>query len=357
MTIKGLWKMPVRLANGERRWYVYAWRGRGAPLLGTLDGECFPRTIPNDILAKYVAVTQARAPKDTLEELIVEYLQSPEWRKLAMSTQREWRRWIDKARIQFGSGPLKAIEDRRFRGPLLKWRDSFAASPRSADYAMQVIGRVLSWGVSRGRLSVNVAEGVPSLYSSDRSEIIIEPHELAAFRATRPRKHGDALALACFTGLRRGDLVGLRWDQIDDLAIRVRTRKSRGKREAVIPLIDEARALIAALPRNAVQVLTHSRGGPWRPNSLTHVVEAGFDELMIEKRLHDARGTFATMLARAGFSDAEIAEAMGWAPERVAAIRRKYVDGRAVLLSAIERIRNANCKTTVKQREARDGKS
>jgi integrase len=268
---------------------------------------------------------------------------------LNASTQREWTRWIGRIRAKFGAGPLEAFEARRFKRPLLAWRDTFAGSPRNADYGMQVMRRLLSWGVERGRLTVNLAEGVPALYRNDRADVIIEPHELALFRDKRPRAHGDALALACYTGLRRGDLVALTWAEIDDLAIRRKTLKSRGRREAVIPLTDDARALLADLPRTAVQVLTHSKGKPWRADSLTHAIEAGFTALGIEKRLHDARGTYATMLMRAGFDDRAIAEALAWAPTRVAAIRRKYVDGKAIVLSAIERLRNAKCQTPVKR--------
>jgi integrase len=47
----------------------------------------------------------------------------------------------------------------------------------------------------------------------------------------------------------------------------------------------------------------------------------GFD-----RHVHDLRGTFATRLMAAGFSDTEIALVMGWRAERIAAIRMRYVD-------------------------------
>lgn len=352
--IKGLWKVPRRLADGSRRWYVYAWRN-GGPLLGTVDGETFPKTLPNDIIAAYADAATRRVPKDSFEELVVDYLGSPEWTGLEASTRFQWLRHVEKLRAKFGSGPLAAFEDRRMKRHVLAYRDAIAHAPRTADMAMQVLRRILSWGVARGRLAINIAEGIPALYRVDRAHIVIEPHELARFRAARPKAHGDALALACATGLRRGDLCALTWNEVDDLAIRRRTLKSKRRREAVIPLTDEARAVLAALPRVSTTVLTHTQGRPWRPASLTQAVRRGFEALGIDKHLHDARGTFATMLARAGFSDSEIAEAMGWAESDVRTIRRKYVDRAAIVISAVERLRNAPGKTPVKREGGDDG--
>ena len=57
------------------------------------------------------------------------------------------------------------------------------------------------------------------------------------------------------------------------------------------------------------------------------------------KTLHDVRGTFATRLMRAGFADGEIDEILGWETGKSARIRRRYISRKAVVISAIERMR------------------
>lgn len=57
------------------------------------------------------------------------------------------------------------------------------------------------------------------------------------------------------------------------------------------------------------------------------------------KTLHDLRGTFATRLMRAGFEDREIDEILGWEGGKSARIRRRYISRKAVVISAIERMR------------------
>ena len=64
----------------------------------------------------------------------------------------------------------------------------------------------------------------------------------------------------------------------------------------------------------------------------------GFD-----RHVHDLRGTFATGLMGAGFTDTEIALVMGWKAERIAAIRMRYVDRTRVARALAERL-NVNAR-------------
>jgi integrase len=111
---------------------------------------------------------------------------SPEWGKLADATKAQWTRWLDS--IAQDEGPkdiggitFRALEDRRVRTDLLDWRDQWADRPRSADYAMQVLSRVLSWAVSRGLLNSNAAEGAGQLYADGRADQVWTPDEIERF--------------------------------------------------------------------------------------------------------------------------------------------------------------------------------
>lgn len=59
---------------------------------------------------------------------------------------------------------------------------------------------------------------------------------------------------------------------------------------------------------------------------------------MIDKRLHDVRGTFVTWLALAGLTNEQIARIVGWSEEKVADIRRRYVDEKRVMIDLAKQI-------------------
>jgi hypothetical protein len=73
---------------------------------------------------------------------------------------------------KFGSMPIAALEDRRARGDFKAFRNSFADTPRKADYLSTTIARVLSVAKDHGKISVNVCERGGRLYDADRPEII-----------------------------------------------------------------------------------------------------------------------------------------------------------------------------------------
>jgi hypothetical protein len=151
----GLEKATRRLKGGRTVVNWYAWRG-GPRLPGQPGG-------PEFMAAYNAAVADRKTSKaETLTPLVARYRASPEWGKLADATKAEWSRWLDRIATDatnkdIGGLTFRALDDRRVRSDLLEWRDQWGDRPRTADYAMQVLGRVLSWAVGRGLLARNCA--------------------------------------------------------------------------------------------------------------------------------------------------------------------------------------------------------
>ncbi|WP_310542045.1 site-specific integrase [Phenylobacterium sp.] len=364
--LKGLNSKSRILADGSRVTYWWAWKG--GPRLPGKPGEPEFMAAYNDA----VAARKAKPDEQNLASLVRRYRASPEFNKNADTTKAEWRRWLDRieadaADLDIGGLPLKALDDRRVRADLLAWRDQWADRPRSADYAVQVLSRVLAFGMDRGLLALNAAAGVGQLYESDRADQIWTAEELAAYaKAAVTPQHRHIVALACLTGFRRSDLTRLCWSHISDVAIVMPTGKSRGRKTQVIPLLKETRELLAdiradqlarhaalhAKPRKArrpdeyrpappepTTVLTNTRGLPWTASGLEGAVIDTKTLAGVDKHLHDARGTFGTRLRKAGLSASEIADVIGWDEERVERLLAAYVDRDAIVRDLAERIR------------------
>lgn len=332
--LKGLNKVTTRLADGRVATYWYAWKG--GPRLQGKPGE------PAFVAAYNAAVADRRGSQsETLAGLVVLYRSKPEFLTLAASTQAEWNRWLNRLSAHdIGSLSHRALDDRRVRMHLLEWRDEFSDRPRTADYGMQVLSRVLGFAVDRGLLTHNHAANIPHLYEANRADQIWSAEEIEAFCGKASLRLGQALRLACLTGLRRGDLVKLQWKQVGDLVISRATGKSSGTRVATIPLLNETRALLADIGRGEPDetVLTNTRGKPWSPAGLTHQMVDASKLAGVEKTLHDARGTFATRLRLAGLALDEVAEVMGWKLGRVSQVITRYVEQDEIIRSLADRI-------------------
>lgn len=222
-----------------------------------------------------------------------------------------------------------------------------ADRPRAADYGMQVLSRVPAFASDRGLIKANHAARVSHLYGSNRADQIWTETDLEALAKHASLPVLRAVRLACLTGLRRGDLIGLRWGQVGDLVIEKATSKSSGALVAIIPLLPETKALLGEIGCGADDrhVLLSSRGQPWSAGGLTHLIVDATKAAGVEKTLHDARGTFATRLRLAGLERDQIADIMGWKKDRVDRILTRYVDQATVITAMVEKLR-ANEKRT-----------
>lgn len=339
-------------------WYVYAWRG--GPLIQRTEGGRPKKTVAlNDLAAEARNIT--REPSGaTIAKLVRDYRAptTPEWVKLAASTKSNYATWLDRIIEEFGDAPVSAFDDRKIRGDILAWRDKWMTQPRSADAAIQVLSKLLSWGVDRGRLEKNVAKGISQLYEADRSEIIWEAEDFAAFEKAASIEVWEGVQLAALTGLRRGDLVKLPWAAISEHAIVWRTAKSRGKNLATVPLLPETKILLEQIKaRHAtfmaaqrkdrrkalpVTVLSNSYWRPWTAMGFGSRFNDAKADSGISKHLHDLRGTFVTRCCIAGLTDQEIADIVGWDTKDIASIRARYADQSRVVIAIGERLSKAS---------------
>ena len=132
---------------------------------------------------------------------------------------------------------------------------------------MQVLSRLLSYGVDPlGKIATNPCEGIKRLYSANRSEIIWTEADIAQLKKTCSADVGHAVDLAAHTGLRLGDLLRLSWSHVGDDAITITTGKSNHRRTAIIPLYDDLRGILAAIPKRSTTILTNVRRRPWTAN-------------------------------------------------------------------------------------------
>ena len=134
-----------------------------APLLSApTDKDAFAREL-SEALAIRGQPLQSTMPKrgkstDTLEYVVDTYLDSQDFLTCSERTRNDCRRQAAIILGQFRELELKALSEEPdgTRGEFLDYRDRLAkASPRQADYFLQVLNTILNWGKVRGKLTLN----------------------------------------------------------------------------------------------------------------------------------------------------------------------------------------------------------
>jgi integrase len=196
--------------------------------------------------------------------------------------------------------------------------------------------------------ALHVQKLAASVGNGQNAEVIWTDDDMLRFaaRATELGREPmvDGLRLAALTGLQRDDLVAVTWAQVGSFEIRKGLMHSVGKRLFMnmprLPALDALLRELRIRHRNprVETVLVNSYGQAWSAErfersfdrirdaaQIRHIGE--HDGTPVKKQLCDVRGTFCRrLLLDCGLSDDEAASVMGWVPERVATIRRAYID-------------------------------
>lgn len=203
---------------------------------------------------------------------------------------------------------LGAVGSPDGRGPLSK---------RTIRYVHSVIGKALADAERKGLVQRNVARlaSAPSAASARATEATVwTPDELGAFLTFVAKSHHVPMfRLAAMTGMRRAELCGLRWQDVDLDNARLVVRQA-------ITTVDHAPSLGAvksARSRRVIDVglaFTMPDGRGWHPD----VISRAFARLVQRSglpriRLHDLRHTHATHLLAAGANVRVVSERLGHA--------------------------------------------
>jgi integrase len=312
--LKGINSITKRLADGSIKTYWYAWKG-GPPLRGDPGTPEFIASY-NEAVARKVVT-----PQGTLLSVLQAFQASEGFIGLAESTRRSYVSLIKRIEKDFSDFPLMALTDRRTRGIFMAWRDRVAAASgrRQADYAWDVLARVLSWGLDRGLVLANPCTRGGRLYHGSRRENVWTPADEAAFFERAPARLHLALILALWTGQRQGDLLRLPWSAYDGKHIRLRQSKTGAR--VVIPVGAPLKAALDAASKVSPIILTNRNGKPWRSESFRWTWNRACKAAgIVGLTFHDLRGTAVTRLALAGATEAEIATITGHSMRSVRAI-------------------------------------
>lgn len=147
----------------------------------------------------------------------------------------------------------------------------------------------------------------------------------------RHRRVAVAIMVLLFTGLRRGELLGLKWDDITDDALTVRrgvfqergtakaedfkAKTSKSLRE--LPLVPEIAYQVQALPHHGEFVFGTNSGTLWHPRNFSRDYASFFKALRDEYpevrnlSAHCCRHTFATLTMLSGADVRTVQQILG----------------------------------------------
>jgi integrase len=222
-------------------------------------------------------------------------------------------------------------------------RDGRGMAPKTVQNIHAILHRALKDALRWGWVPRNVADAVDPPTSLRIERQVWTPEQLRTFlHHVRDDRLYAAWLLVATTGLRRGELAGLRWVDVDFDAGRVSPRRPRvvvdyavvesdaktprGRRSLALDPVTlaalqahrlrqaEERAIIGPGYQDSGLVCTMPDGSPIHPQRISawflqHTRAAGLPRI----RLHDVRHSYATAALAAGVAPKVISERLGHA--------------------------------------------
>lgn len=134
---------------------------------------------------------------------------------------------------------------------------------------------------------------------------------LKACRESKSPYLYDIILLALNTGLRRGEIFGLKWNDIDLERRIIRITDTKNSEEKRVPIGDEAIRILGKIPREESPYLFPSKKGKKLDNIANAFGTARNKAGLKDFRFHDLRHTFASWLMMSGVDLFTVKELMG----------------------------------------------
>lgn len=271
----------------------------------------------------------------TMAALVEAYKASSDYRKRAAKTRKDYMRYLDYYAENFGDLPVSEI-DREF---VLELRDKFQDTPRTADYMIAILRRILNFAVDRHKtfgLKLNPALRPGRLHETEG----YQPWPDALIAAFRQKAYPELrwlMEMGLYTGQRGEDCVPMLWSHYEAGMIAVAQQK--GGARLMITAHRDLRTVLGEMPRRAAVILTTRTGRPWKLDHMRHeinetVAACGFPGYSF----HGLRKNAARNMAEAGCSEKEIASVTGHKTLAMVQLYTKEAEQQRLAKSAVRKL-------------------
>jgi integrase len=263
------------------------------------------------------------------------YYGSLEFRSLADGTQTMRRAILERFRAQHGDKPLSLLPQ-KFIAHVLS-----TMKPHAARNWLSTIRALLQFAAGHGLCAQDATQGIKLPSIKTDGYYTWSESDISTFEAHHPigTLARLAFALLLYTGQRRGDVLRMGRQHIDDGILTVRQDKTGVK--LAIPVHSDLQAIIDATPGENLTFLTTDRGEPFGGPNFSNYFREWCDAAGLPKEcsVHGLRKAACRRLAEAGCSANEIAAISGHASLREVERYTKAVDQARMARNAMARVR------------------
>jgi integrase len=334
--------------HGRERYYYRPKRGPRTPLPGRPGSPEFMAAYEEAARGQKIEKEpRQRGAPGTFDRLVQDYFSSPEFLRLAPSTQKTYRSVIERLILDEGIGHRLVREMNREHVRRILAKRS--ATPGAANSVLQKLKVLIHFAIDNGWRKDDPILRIKKFPKGEFHTWTEE--ELTRFEHRWPVGTNERLgyALLVYTGQRRSDVVTMSWADVKGGAICVtplKTSRSSGVK-LWIPIHPALKEVLDARGREGEMILQTAFGRPFTSNGFGNYMADKISQAGLPDRCvtHGLRKAAARRLAEAGCTANEIASVTGHATLQEVSRYTKAAEQRILAEAAMERLTARNLST------------
>ncbi len=201
------------------------------------------------------------------------------------------------------------------KATILNWFDRYSKRyPGGANRVIEVLSAIFNHGVRRQVIPRNPARHIIKNPKINRTRFLSDEERVRLLNALdqlppQQQRNGDMLRLMLFTGCRKGEILSLRWDEVQGNVLKLQDSKTGAR---TVWLSDDAKAVIARQNPSPVYVFPSPRNAEKPLSDITWFwfnLRRKID--LKDVRMHDLRHSFASQAVRQGVALPVISKLLG----------------------------------------------
>ncbi len=232
--------------------------------------------------------------------------------EFAKDNKRSWER--DEFSLKhlaafFGNRRLNHIS--AFLVEAYKSQRKAEVKPATVNRELALLKYMFNLAIKWGKASTNPVRQVKLFREEQKPFRTLSPEEADRLIEAAPSHLKSILITALHTGMRRGEILSLKWENVDFSRGVIRVEKSKSGRVRSIPMHEKVREALVGLNRNGEYVFAWNNGEPRKHIGTAFDMALKRANIVPRCRFHDLRHTFATRLVENGVDLVTVKELLG----------------------------------------------
>jgi len=257
---------------------------------------------PKEKREKKKAEKLSKANKWTIDRLWTEYASHREDNKSFRTDKGRYELYLKEPFGDKEPSELIQLDVDRLRVRLLKKK-----SPQTVKHILALLKRIIKFGSDRG-LCTPLGFAIKTIKLDNRKTEFLTPDEVQSLLdAIKKDKHpqaGNIMLMALYTGMRRSEILGLKWSDVDLKNNFITLRETRSGKTHRIPINAGTKSVLKGIGQGSGYVFPGNLGN--KRSNINRAINAIKTAAKLPedfRPLHGLRHHYASMLASSGKID------------------------------------------------------